>query len=95
MAEYTAPTFGGQMLGNIISATFAGNQSVRRVVLANDGQSVLFEEDLAIFTQPLDVATDQSGSIYVAEYGANDIEIMEPDPPLTGEWDIKAPLPRR
>ena len=93
MAEYTAPTFGGQMLGNIISTTFGGNQSVRRVVLANDGQSVLFEEDLAIFTQPLDVATDQSGSIYVAEYGANDIEIMEPDPPLTGEWDTKAPLP--
>ncbi len=33
------PTFGGQMLGNIISATYAGNQSVRRVVLAADGRA--------------------------------------------------------
>ena len=79
MAEYTAPTFGGQLLGNIISTTYAGSQSVRRVVLAEDGLSVLFEEDLGIFSQPLDVAVGTDGSIYVAEYGANDIQIMEPD----------------
>src|SRR5207249_5284654 len=78
MAEYTAPTFGGQILHNIISATYAGNQSVRRVVLSEDGRSALFEEDLGIFTQPLDVAVGSEGSIYVGEYGANDIQIMEP-----------------
>jgi glucose/arabinose dehydrogenase/N-acetylneuraminic acid mutarotase len=95
MAEYTAPTFGGQMLGNIISATYAGNQSVRRVVLAPDGKSVEFEEDLGIFSQPLDVAVGPDGSIYVAEYGVNDIQIMEPAPPLkeTGIWTANTPLP--
>jgi N-acetylneuraminic acid mutarotase len=93
MAEYTAPTFGGQMLHNIISATYAGNQSVRRVVLADDGRSALFEEDLGIFSQPLDVAVDSAGSIYVGEYGANDIQIMEPNPPLEGTWDTQTPLP--
>ncbi len=95
MAEYTAPTFGGQMLGNIISATYAGNQSVRRVVLAPDGQSVEFEEDLGIFIQPLDVAVGPDGSIYVAEYGGNTIQIMEPDPVLkeTGIWTALPPLP--
>jgi len=93
MTEYTAPTFGGQLLHNIISATFAGSQSVRRVVLADNGQSVLFEEDLAIFNQPLDVAVGSEGSIYVAEYGANDLQIMEPDPPMEGTWDIQTPLP--
>ena len=95
MTEYTAPTFGGQMLHNIISATYAGNQSVRRVVLADDGTSVLFEEDLAIFNQPLDVAVSPDGAIYVAEYGANDIQVMEPNPSVkeTGIWDNQTPLP--
>ncbi len=93
MAEYTSPTFGGQMLGNIISTTYAGSQSVRRVVLAEDGQSVQFEEDLGIFNQPLDVAVGPDGSIYVAEYGANDIQIMEPNPKFEGLWQTQTPLP--
>ncbi len=93
MAEYIAPTFGGQMLGNIISTTYAGSQSVRRVVLAEDGASVVFEEDLGIFSQPLDVAVGPDGAIYVAEYGANDIQIMEPTPALEGTWETLAPLP--
>jgi N-acetylneuraminic acid mutarotase len=95
MAEYTAPTFGGQMLHNIISATYAGNQSVRRVVLADDGKSVQFEEDLGIFNQPLDVAVGPDGAIYVAEYGANDIQVMEPNPSLkeTGIWSNQTALP--
>jgi len=93
VAEYLAPAFGGQMRHNIISATFAGSQSVRRVVLSNDGTSVLFEEDLAIFNQPLDVAVGSEGSIYVAEYGANDLQIMEPDPAMDGNWDVQTPLP--
>jgi N-acetylneuraminic acid mutarotase/glucose/arabinose dehydrogenase len=93
MAEYTSPTFGGQMLHNIISATYAGNQSVRRVVLSADGRSVLFEEDLAIFNQPLDVAVGPEGSIYVAEYGANDLQIMAPSPTVEGSWETQTPLP--
>ena len=95
MAEYTAPTFGGQMLGNIISATYAGNQSVRRVVLAPDGKTVEFEEDLGIFNQPLDVAVAPDGAIYVAEYGGNSIQVMEPNPTLkdTGLWNTQTPLP--
>src|SRR5262249_53542094 len=69
--------------------------SVRRVVLAPDGKSVEFEEDLGIFSQPLDVAVGPDGSIYVAEYGVNDIPIMEPAPPLkeTGIWTSHHPLP--
>jgi N-acetylneuraminic acid mutarotase len=103
ITEYRAPTFGGQMLNNLISATFYGNRSVRRVVLSEDGESVLFEEDLAYFKQPLDVATGPDGAIYVLEYGSeNDNEsgatppkifVMEPETPVEGTWDIKAPLP--
>ncbi|HEX9374407.1 MAG TPA: kelch repeat-containing protein, partial [Roseiflexaceae bacterium] len=80
---------------NIISATYGGNQSVRRVVLAPDGKSVQFEEDLGIFNQPLDVAVGPDGSIYVGEYGGNDIVVMEPNPSLkeTGIWTTQTPLP--
>jgi N-acetylneuraminic acid mutarotase len=96
MAEYTAPTFGGQMLHNIISATYAGNQAVRRVVLSDDGKSVQFEEDLGIFNQPLDVATGPDGAIYVGEYGGNTIQVMEPNPSLkeTGIWTTQTPMPK-
>jgi hypothetical protein len=93
MTEYKAPTFGGQMVGDIISATYAGNQSVRRVVLSGDGSSVQFEENLGIFDQPLDVAVGSEGSIYVAEHGADDIQVMEPNPPLRGDWQTLPPMP--
>ncbi|HUR34208.1 MAG TPA: kelch repeat-containing protein [Vicinamibacterales bacterium] len=78
LAEYTASTFGGAMKGNLVSATFAGNQNVRRVVLDASGTGVVREENLGQFAQPLDVATDPSGNLYVAEYGANRITVMVP-----------------
>jgi len=99
MAEYTAPTFGGQMLHNIISANYAGNHNVRRVVLTADGKGVLFEEEIASFSdfgaQPLDVATGSDGSIYVADYALNQVYILEPAPTLkeTGIWNTQTPLP--
>jgi malectin (di-glucose binding ER protein)/PA14 domain-containing protein/Kelch motif protein/glucose/sorbosone dehydrogenase len=99
MAEYTAPTFGGQMLHNIISANYAGNHNVRRVVLTADGKGVLFEEEIASFSdfgaQPLDVATGSDGSIYVGDYALNVVYILEPTPTLkdTGIWNTQTPLP--
>ena len=59
-------------------ATWAPRRAPRGA--GRDGKSVLFEEDLGIFSHPLDVAVGSDGSIYVADYGANDIQIMEPDP---------------
>src|SRR5262249_27418795 len=73
--------------------TYAGNHSVRRVVLSPDGKSVQFEEDLGIFNQPLAVGVGHDGAIYVGEYGGNDIQVMEPTPPLQGIWQPLTPLP--
>lgn len=78
IVEYTASAFGGAMKGNLVSATFAGNQNVRRVVLDGAGTAVVSEENLGQFAQPLDVATDAAGNIYVAEYGASRITVMIP-----------------
>lgn len=79
LVEYTANTFGGKLKGNLISSTYAGNQNVRRVILSPDGQSVIQEESLGQFDRPLDVSTDASGIIYVAEHGADQIRLLIPN----------------
>src|SRR5207253_8172161 len=58
-------------------------------------KSVQYEESLGIFTNPLDVAVGSDGSIYVGDYSANTVEIMEPTPTLldTGIWNTQTPLP--
>jgi hypothetical protein len=78
IAEYRASSFGGLMKGNLISATYAGNQNVRRVVLNSAGTAVVAEHNLATFSQPIDVDTDGAGNIYVAEWGADRITVMLP-----------------
>ncbi|MCH7721562.1 MAG: Ig-like domain-containing protein, partial [Planctomycetes bacterium] len=89
--EYKADAFGAQMQGNLISATWAGNQNVRRAVLAADGQSVLFEENLAAFQQPLDVTVSSDGTIFVAEHGGDAISALVPAEP--GRWTTRQPMP--
>ena len=78
IAEYTSNAFGGQMLGNLITATYAGDFSVKRVVLSADGLSVVQVVNLGQFARPLDVTTETSGLIYVAEYEGNRISLMIP-----------------
>jgi N-acetylneuraminic acid mutarotase len=72
-----------------------GTHDLRRVVLKPDGKSVEYEESLGIFTNPLDVAVGSDGAIYVGDYSANTIEVMEPTPTLfdTGIWETQTPLP--
>ncbi|HXD72858.1 MAG TPA: hypothetical protein VN628_03945, partial [Vicinamibacterales bacterium] len=78
IAEYTSNAFGGQMLHNLITATYAGDENVKRVVLSSDGLSVVQVVNLAQFNAPLDVTTETSGLIYVAEYAGNRISLMIP-----------------
>jgi len=78
IVEYRSSAFGGQMIGNLITATYSGDQTVRRVVLSADGLSVVSVTTMGQFLRPLDVTTDSSGVIYVAEYAGNDISVMIP-----------------
>jgi N-acetylneuraminic acid mutarotase/glucose/arabinose dehydrogenase/endonuclease/exonuclease/phosphatase family metal-dependent hydrolase len=78
IVEYTSDAFNGLMKGNLISATWAGNQNVRRVVLNSTGTAVLEEHNLGGFIEPLDVATDPTGNIFVAEHGASRIALLIP-----------------
>ena len=79
IAEYTSNAFGGQLKGNLISATYAGNQNVRRIVLSANGTSVVQEVNLGSFVQPLDLTTDSTGIVFVAEHGGDQVTLLIPD----------------
>ena len=78
IAEYKSDAFNGALRGNLISATYAGDQTVRRVILSPDGSSVQQVSALGTFVQPLDVWVDVSGNVWVAEYGANRVTVLVP-----------------
>ena len=83
IAEYTASNFGGQMQGNILTASFNGD--INRYNLNASGDSVVDYE--VIFNGfgniPLDITTQGDadvfpGTIWAATYGSNGITIFEP-----------------
>ena len=78
IVEYTSNAFNGQLRGNLISATYAGNKNVRRVILNQSGDGVVGEINLGAFAGPLDVTTDASGIIYIGEHGPSHLTIMIP-----------------
>ena len=78
LVEYKSNAFNGAMKGNLISATYGGDQTVRRVLLNSTGSGVNQVLSLGTFVKPLDVWTDATGNIFVAEYGANRITVLTP-----------------
>lgn len=85
IAEYTSAAFGGAMRGDLIYVEFVGG-NVWRAVLSADGRSVVSTSTLAAgFGSPLDVTVGPEGTIYVAEFGDNQISFLapEPGPPVT------------
>ena len=91
IVEYTADVFDGEMKGDLISATWGGDQNLRRVKLLPDGTTNLsLVSKLGEFNQPLDVTTDDDGVLYVAEHGGDAVVALLPN--LPGEWSTKANL---
>ncbi len=79
LAEYTSNKFGGQMQGDLLYAAWV-NSELHRVKLSSDGLSVVSDTTLASGLQnALDVAVGADGTIYVAEYGSNQITFLKPN----------------
>ncbi len=78
IAEYLSGAFDGEMQGDLVIAQLIfGN--VVRVELAPDGLSVTSVTTLGSgYNLPLDVAVSPPGTIYVAEYGANQVSYLTP-----------------
>jgi N-acetylneuraminic acid mutarotase len=89
LAEYTSDKFfNGSMVGDLITASFNGN--IYRIKLTEDGTAVQFVESIAsgFGSVPLDVIAQGIGEVYegtiwVANYGSNNITIFEPE----GSWE--------
>ena len=93
IVEYKAPTFGGTMVGDLLSTSFSGDHNIRRVTLSADGRSVEHVRTLGAFNQPLDLDTDDQGVIYIAEHGGNAVSLLLPNPPLLGAWAEQPAIP--
>lgn len=91
IAEYQSAAFGGAMAGNLIAATYAGDENVRRFVLSPDGYSVHEVTTLGKFNQPLDVAVDGAGVIYVAEHGGSSVTALIPEAGAGGDCPQAGP----
>lgn len=79
LAEYKSDKFAGQMQGDLLYVSWVEN-TLHRVKLSPDGSSVVFDVTLASnLFQALDVAVGPDGTIYVAEYGSDQISYFIPD----------------
>ena len=88
IAEYTAPNFGGAMVGDIIATQYS-NATVQRIIMSPDGTEVIGSTVLlqgSNYTVPLDVtvpgpegAPALTGTIFVAHHSSKGITILEPN----------------
>ena len=83
LAEYTAPTFGGKLAGNLFYVSFIA-ETVGRIELSPDGTSVVAHTDIEDgLDAPLDIAVGPDGSLYIAEHGGDDVIVLTPAEPPT------------
>jgi glucose/arabinose dehydrogenase len=95
IAEYTAGAFGGALQGDLIYAAW-GRDFVGRMHLAANGRSVTTTSVLSSnFSSPLDVVVGPDGTIYVAEFAANQISYLTPDSDGDGCADARELGPDR
>jgi glucose/arabinose dehydrogenase len=78
IAEYKSNAFGGALQGDLVVAQLIlGN--VVRADLSPDGQSVSPVTTLQSgYNFPLDIAVRPNGTIFIAEFGANQISYLTP-----------------
>ena len=87
IAEYTSNQFNGKLKGQLLMAEFSEGKDIIAVSLNSAGNQVTNVTQIASgFDNPLAVATDLSGRIYVAEYGTQplgtggQISVLQPTP---------------
>ncbi|MGE0580404.1 malectin domain-containing carbohydrate-binding protein, partial [Reyranella sp.] len=77
LMEYTASTFDGEIMGDLITASFDG--TLKLIKLSSDGTTVLDVTTLATpGGTPLDVVQGPDGSIWVAQIGSGQVTVLTP-----------------
>ncbi len=84
LVEYTSNAFGGKLLGDLFYVGF-NDGIVGHIVLSPDGSSVVSHTELASgFVLPLDIAVEDDGTLYIAEFGGSQIVLLRPVEPVGG-----------
>ncbi|MGH2659736.1 MAG: Kelch repeat-containing protein, partial [Actinomycetota bacterium] len=90
--EYMANAFCGSLKNELLVANFSVGDDITRIRLSPDGMSVQSSGSLAGgFNDPLPLAQDPSGTVYVGEFGGNKVTALIPK--NLGCWSTKQPLP--
>jgi N-acetylneuraminic acid mutarotase len=96
--EYSANSFCGALSGDLLVNYYSQQDQVRRLSLSPDGLSVVAEETLVRSTSgtggsslsnPLPIAQDPQGNLYVGEFGGGRVAVFDPIGP--GCWQDTGP----
>ena len=96
--EYMGDAFYSKLMGQLLISNFSTGDDITRIKLSPDGTNVINSASLiAGFVDPLPLAQDTSGNIYVGELTAQQVTILVPLPLFpapTGDWASRQPLPQ-
>jgi glucose/arabinose dehydrogenase/N-acetylneuraminic acid mutarotase len=77
--EYTSDAHCGALKGNLLIANYSVGDDLTRVELSEDGHSVLRTSSIiGGFNEPLSLAQDQDGTIYVGEFSSGTVTALVP-----------------
>ena len=90
--EYRSDTFCGSLKGDLLLANYGIGDDITRVELSSDGTAVTRAGSLiGGFNNPVPLAQGPDGTIYVGEFGADQVTALSPV--NIGCWADRAPLP--
>ena len=95
--EYTGDAFFSKLMGELLISNFSRGDNITRTRLTPDGMAVVASMNLVSgFSDPLPLAQDPSGTLYVGELNANRVAVLQPlplTPEPVGSWAPRAPVP--
>ena len=97
MIEYQGDAFYSKLMGQLLVANFSTGDDITRIKLSADGTSVLSSDSLiGGFQDPLPLAQDDAGNIYVGELNAQQVTVLIPlplSPAPNGSWTARQAVP--
>lgn len=100
--EYRAHAFCDELRGDLLVTYYSQQDQIRRLTLSADGSAVSADATLTgsngasggqNLSNPLTLAADPLGRIYISEFGANRVRVLDPIGPGCWQTDDVAPLP--
>jgi glucose/arabinose dehydrogenase len=93
LTEYKGQAFGGLLDGTILVTRYSGGKDIIVLKPGPDGkivEAITGIDGLTGFSDPLDLTEDENtGNLYVAEYGGRQLTLLKPKPGTTSQHVFK------